>query len=74
MVVCFGVDFAGAGTVACTSAGWELHFSINGQLVYPSLLPRQSLTIIGVAYSFQGTGTVKATTLLTAGEVVFHYL
>jgi hypothetical protein len=58
--------------VACTSAGRELYFSINGQLVYPSLLPRQSLTIIGVAYSFQGTRTVKATTLQKAGKVVFH--
>ncbi|TVT39342.1 helix-turn-helix domain-containing protein [Hymenobacter setariae] len=73
-LVGFGVNFADWVHVTCASAGPKLHFSINGHLVYTSPLPRQPLKIIGVAFSFQGTGAVKATTLQTANKVVFHSL
>ena len=70
----FGVNFVDWVHVGCASVGRELHYFINGQQVYASPLPREPLTIIGVAYSFQGTGAVRATTLRTAGNVVFQAL
>lgn len=68
----FGVDFSNWVHVTCQSEGRTIQYLINGKLAYTSLLPARKATIVGVIYSFRGTGMVKNITLQNGSNVVFR--
>lgn len=66
-----GVDFSDWVQVSCKSAGDQIQYYINNKLVYKVRMPAYKVKIVGMAFSFQGAGSVKNIELKGAGKMVF---
>jgi hypothetical protein len=67
----FGVDFTNWVQVSCKSAGNEIQYFVNQKLVYEAPMPTDKIKIVGMGYSFQGTGAVKNIDLRSGDKEVF---
>jgi hypothetical protein len=72
-------DFSGFGTdqsawvkVTCRSTSSKIQYYVNDKLAYESVMPAKKMNIVGIGYSFQGTGSVKKIELRSANKVVFR--
>jgi len=72
-------DFSGFGTdlsqwvdASCKTTGGKLQYFINGQLAYSCAAPPPSVHIIGVGFTFQGTGEVRAIRLSGGQQEIFR--
>jgi hypothetical protein len=68
----FGVDYSTWVKVSCKSISGKLQYWVNEKLAYEAPLPGGDVKIIGLAFSFQGTGAVKDIQLNQGNKVVFQ--
>ncbi|GAB4034890.1 hypothetical protein [Spirosoma jeollabukense] len=68
----FGVDFSNWINVFCKSDGHKLVYYINGEVAYEAPLPKNKVSIVGIAFGFKGTGAVKAIKLQRNDTLVFR--
>jgi hypothetical protein len=67
----FGTDLSGWVKVTCRSTSSKIQYYVNDKLAYESAMPAKKMKIVGIGYSFQGTGSVKKIELRSANKVVF---
>jgi hypothetical protein len=68
----FGTDLSAWVKVTCHSTASKIQYYVNDNLAYESALPHKKLNIVGLGYSFQGTGSVKKIELRQADKVIFQ--
>ena len=66
----FGADLSKWVKVSCKSEGKKILYYVNDKKVYESELPFYNENIIGLGYSFQGTGSVRGIKLDGHGKTV----
>jgi hypothetical protein len=68
----FGTDLSGWVKVTCRSTSSKIQYYVDDKLAYESAMPAKKMKIVGMGYSFQGTGSVKKIELRSANKVVFQ--
>jgi hypothetical protein len=68
----FGVDFSDWNQVGCKSGDGKLRYYVNGKLALEFPLPKREIHIIGLCYSFLGTGSVRNIKLESQDKSVFQ--
>ncbi|MFB9842829.1 hypothetical protein [Mucilaginibacter ginsenosidivorans] len=68
----FGSDLSQWVKVDCRSAKDKIQYYVNNKLVYQSQLPPYDENIVGMGYTFQGTGSVKNITLKQGDKLIFQ--
>lgn len=68
----FGADLSQWVKVDCRSAKDKIQYYVNDKLVYQSQLPPYEENIVGMGYTFQGTGSVKNISLKLGDKVIFQ--
>jgi len=68
----FGVDFSSWAGISCKSIADKIRFSVNEKIAYEFPLPKKEVHIVGMAYIFQGTGSVKNINLSSKDKLIFH--
>lgn len=68
----FGADLSQWVKVDCRSAKDKIQYYVNDKLVYQSQLPPYEENIVGMGYTFQGTGSVKSISLKLGDKVIFQ--
>lgn len=69
-----GVDFSDWVRVSCTASGGKIRYSINGRQAFEFSVPNRPIKILGVAFGFRGTGSVRNISLQSGGKPVFEAL
>ena len=67
----FGVDVSNWVKVSCRSTAKTIRYYVNDKQVFEFKLPAREVKIVGLAFSFQGTGSVKNIELKGCGKTVF---
>ncbi len=67
----FGTDLSKWVKVSCHSNKDKIQYFVDDKLVYESQLPLYNENIVGMGYSFQGTGSVKNIELSKGPQSVF---
>lgn len=67
-----GVDFSDWVRVSCTSSNGKIRYAINGVQAFEFPVPKRAIKILGVAFGFRGTGSVRKVALSTGGREVFQ--
>ncbi|HJP63390.1 MAG TPA: hypothetical protein VJ844_08100 [Mucilaginibacter sp.] len=67
----FGSDLSQWVKVDCRSTKDKIQYYVNDKLVYQTQLPPYDENIVGMGYSFQGTGSVKNITLKQGDKMIF---
>ncbi|MCF0068904.1 hypothetical protein LZD49_00385 [Dyadobacter sp. CY261] len=67
-----GVDFSNWVRVSCESSGGKIRYSINGRQAFEFPLPSRPIRIIGVAFGFRGTGSIRGVSLKSGEKLVFE--
>lgn len=67
----FGTDLSKWVKVSCRSTNGKIEFYLNDKLVYQSAQSEKKVSIVGMGYLFQGTGSVKKIELLSADQMIF---
>jgi hypothetical protein len=67
----FGADLSQWVKVGCRSVPGKIQYYVNDKLVYETQLPLYNENIVGMAYSFQGTGSVRNINLDGHDKTVF---
>lgn len=72
-------DLSGFGTslskwvkISCKSKSGRIEYFINDKLIYTSLRLIQKSNILGIAYSFQGAGSVRSVHLASKNRVIYQ--
>ena len=68
----FGVDFSDWVLVSCKNTGNKIQYFINNKLAYEVPAPSYKVKIVGIGFSFQGTGSVKNIELRSNGKMAFN--
>ena len=55
----FGTDVSNWVTISCNSDGQKIKYFVNGKLAYQCPYPLKKFHIVGMSFSFIGTGAVK---------------
>lgn len=69
-----GVDFSDWVRVSCTASGGKIRYSVNGRQAFEFSVPNRPIKILGVAFGFRGTGSVRNISLQSGGKPVFEAL
>lgn len=69
-----GVDFSEWVRVSCAAAGGKIRYAINGRQAFEFPVPNRPIRVLGVAFGFRGTGSVRKVSLQSAGKPVFEAL
>jgi hypothetical protein len=69
-----GVDFSDWVRVSCAASGGKIRYSINGRQAFEFQVPNRPIKILGVAFGFRGTGSVRNVSLQSGGKPVFEAL
>lgn len=69
-----GVDFSDWVRVSCTASGGKIRYSVNGRQAFEFPVPNRPIKILGVAFGFRGTGSVRNISLQSGGKPVFEAL
>jgi len=69
-----GVDFSDWVRVSCAASGGTIRYAINGRQAFEFPVPKRPIRILGVAFGFRGTGSVRNVSLHSAGKPVFEAL
>ena len=69
-----GVDFSEWVQVSCAASGGKIRYAINGRQAFEFPVPGRPIRILGVAFGFRGTGSVRNVSLQSKGKVVFRAL
>ncbi|WP_183560833.1 hypothetical protein [Mucilaginibacter sp. SP1R1] len=68
----FGADLSQWVKVNCYVTGSKIQYYVNNKLAYESALPHKKMNIVGLGYSFQGTGSVRKIRLQSGNKTVFQ--
>jgi len=68
----FGVDFSDWVLVSCKNTGNKIQYFINDHLAYEAPMPSYKVKIVGLGFTFQGTGSVKNIELQNNGKMMFN--
>jgi hypothetical protein len=68
----FGVDFSDWVLVSCKNTGNKIQYFINNHLAYEAPMPSYKVKIVGLGFTFQGTGAVKNIELQNNGKMAFN--
>lgn len=68
----FGVDFSIWNIVGCKNSGEKIQYFVNNKLAAEYPLPKREIKIVGISYTFQGTGAVKNVSLSSGNKLVFE--
>ncbi|MDQ6480112.1 hypothetical protein [Dyadobacter sp. LHD-138] len=68
----FGADFSDWVKVSCKSSGTKIQYSVNNKQVLELPLPARDIHVVGLAYTFQGTGAVKKVSLSSQNKIIFQ--
>ncbi|GLU54427.1 hypothetical protein [Dyadobacter frigoris] len=68
----FGVDFSIWNKVSCKNTGEKIQYFVNNKLAAEYPLPKREIKIVGISYTFQGTGAVKNVSLSSGNKIVFE--
>lgn len=69
----FGTDVSNWVNVSCNSNGQKITYFVNGKLAYQCPYPRKKFHILGMSYSFLGTGAVKNIRLFESNKLVYKF-
>jgi hypothetical protein len=69
-----GVDFSEWVRVSCVASGGKIRYAINGRQAFEFPVPNRPIVILGVAFGFRGTGSVRNVSLQSGGKPVFEAL
>lgn len=69
-----GVDFSEWVHVSCEASGGKIRYAINGRQAFEFPVPGRPIRILGVAFGFRGTGSVRNVMLQSGGKPVFEGL
>lgn len=67
----FGTDPSSWVTVSCRSHTNKIQYFVNGNLAYEGPLPERETKIVGVGFSFLGTGAARQIELKAGDRMVF---
>jgi hypothetical protein len=67
----FGTDLSKWVKVECKSVKDKINYYVDGKLVYQTDLPKYTESIVGMGFSFQGTGAVKGIGLKKGDSTIF---
>lgn len=68
----FGTDLSRWVNASCKTTRGKLEYFVNGQLAYSCAAPPPSVHIIGVGFTFQGTGEVRDIRLSSGQQEIFR--
>jgi hypothetical protein len=68
----FGTDLSKWVKVFCRSTPSKIEYYLNDKLVYTSLLSKKEVSIVGIGYFFQGTGSIKKIELRSDDKIIFN--
>jgi len=68
----FGIDFSDWVLVSCKNTGNKIQYFINNKLAYEAPMPSYEVKIVGMGFSFQGTGAVKKIELKSNAKMEFN--
>lgn len=68
----FGADLSRWVKVSCRSAPSKIEYYLNDKLAYASLQPAKKVSIVGMGYLFQGTGSIKKIELRSGDKIIFN--
>lgn len=69
-----GVDFSEWVRVSSAASGGKIRYAINGRQAFAFPVPSRPIRILGIAFGFRGTGSVRNVSLLSGGKRVFEAL
>lgn len=69
-----GVDFSEWVRVSCAASGGKIRYTINGRQAFEFIVPSRAIRIVGIAFGFRGTGSVRKVRLQSGGRPVFEAL
>ncbi|MGG7663613.1 hypothetical protein [Dyadobacter sp. BHUBP1] len=69
-----GVDFSDWVRVSCAASGGKIRYSINDRQAFEFPVPNRPIKILGLAFGFRGTGSVRNISLQSGGKPVFEAL
>ncbi|MCL4640355.1 MULTISPECIES: hypothetical protein [Olivibacter] len=67
----FGADLSNWVKVACRSDGKVLQFHVNNEKAFEAPLISKNAKIVGMAYTFMGTGSVKGIKLSNSSKMLY---
>ncbi|GGH22318.1 hypothetical protein ACN9ML_02200 [Dyadobacter endophyticus] len=70
----FGVDFLDWASVSCTASAGKIRYAINNEQAFEFPVPDRQIKILGIAFGFRGTGSVRKVSLQSGGKSVFNAL
>lgn len=69
-----GVDFSDWVRVSCEASGGKVRYAINNRQAFEFPIPNRPIRILGLAFGFRGTGSVRNVSLRSGGKPVFEAL
>jgi hypothetical protein len=67
----FGTDVSKWVKVECKSAKNNIQYYVDGKLAYESELPKYAESVVGMGFTFQGTGSVRSIQLKKGDSTIF---
>lgn len=68
----FGTDLTQWVKVSCRSTPAKIEYYLNDKLIYESSQPLKKVSIVGMGYLFQGTGSIKKIELRSGDKIIFN--
>ncbi|MCF0054611.1 hypothetical protein [Dyadobacter sp. CY356] len=68
----FGVDFTVWNHISCKNSGNKIQYFVNDTLAAEYPIPKREIKIVGISYTFQGTGAVKNVSLSNGEKMIFE--
>ncbi len=69
-----GVDFSEWIRVSCAASGGKIRYAINDRQAFEFAVPNRPIQILGIAFGFRGTGSVRKVKLQSGTKPVFEAL
>lgn len=66
-----GVDFSDWVRVSCEASGGKIRYKINDRQAFEFAVPNRPIRIVGIAFGFRGTGSLRKVRLDSDGKSVF---
>ncbi|MDR6806118.1 hypothetical protein J2Y45_003310 [Dyadobacter sp. BE34] len=67
-----GVDFSDWVRVSCAVSGGRVRYAINNRPAFEFPIPNRPIRILGLAFGFRGTGSVRNVSLRSGSKLVFE--
>ena len=68
----FGVDFADWNRISCKTEAGKIKYFVNNQFALGYVLPKREIKVVGLIYTFMGTGSVRDISIGTHDKVIFQ--